>query len=314
LTQSIILSLPCHDTHREANAIADLIPDCENRKKELGDGVFHSSPVYPRCNAMMLFEPSRTEFDLSWRMFGIRVRVHPMFWLVAAIFGWSYMRVGIAAFLLFVVCFFVSILVHELGHVFMGRLFGRESHIVLYGFGGLAISNQVLPHRGQRIAVMFAGPLAGFLLFGAAWLFEQEALPQIDPLKEYPLLWLAAAFFFWMNLVWNILNLIPIWPLDGGQISREICTWLFWRKGLQISLGISFVLAGLLAIQAVSVAMGHPLIPFFNFGSVYSAILFALLAVESFQLLQQSREPPWREDWPSRWDQDRHRDDWRRSE
>src|SRR5262249_15928265 len=151
---------------------------------------------------------------------------------------------------------------------------------------------------------------AGFLLFGAAWLFEQEALPQIDPLKEYPLLWLAAAFFFWMNLVWYILNLLPIWPLDGGQISREICTWLFWRKGLQISLGISFVLAGLLAIQAVSVAMGHPLIPFFNFGIVYSAILFALLAVESFQLLQQSREPPWRDDRPSRWDQDRHRDDW----
>ena len=34
--------------------------------------------------------------------------------------------------------------IHELGHVFMGRLFGTDSHIVLHGFGGLAIGSNNL--------------------------------------------------------------------------------------------------------------------------------------------------------------------------
>ena len=36
-----------------------------------------------------LSEPNRTQFDLSWRMFGIPVRIHPMFWLVGIFLGWN---------------------------------------------------------------------------------------------------------------------------------------------------------------------------------------------------------------------------------
>ena len=65
---------------------------------------------------------------------------------------------------LWIICVFVSILIHEMGHVLMGRLFGAEGHIVLYSFGGLAIGSKRLADRWQRIAVSFAGPLAQFIL------------------------------------------------------------------------------------------------------------------------------------------------------
>ena len=87
----------------------------------------------------MLFEPERTQFDLNWRMFGIPVRVHPWFWLMGVILGWSAVERGVQYLVLWIVCVFVSILVHEFGHVFMGLVFGSRGHIVLYSFGGLAV-------------------------------------------------------------------------------------------------------------------------------------------------------------------------------
>src|SRR5437763_15143191 len=121
---------------------------------------------------MFLLEPGHTPYDLSWRMFGIPVRVHPMFWLVGALMGFDLLLPdaregnGVVRFLLWIACFFVSILVHELGHIVMGRVCGSEGHIVLYAFGGVAVQHRAIPLRWQRIAVSFAGPLAGFLLFG----------------------------------------------------------------------------------------------------------------------------------------------------
>src|SRR5207302_5403914 len=64
---------------------------------------------------------------------------------------------SVSYLLIWIACTFVSILIHELGHVFMGRLFGSHGHIVLYSFGGLAIGSSALRSRWQRIAVYFAG-------------------------------------------------------------------------------------------------------------------------------------------------------------
>jgi stage IV sporulation protein FB len=249
---------------------------------------------------MFLLEPGHTAFDLHFRIFGVPVRVHPMFWLFSAILGWSWIRVGVEYVLIWVICAFVSILIHELGHVFMALAFGNRSHVVLYTFGGLAIRNRIEPYRWQRIAVSFAGPAAGFLLFGLVWLAVNYGLPRWDPLVDKPLLWATLEMLWFMNLFWNALNLLPIWPLDGGRISQEVCTGLSARNGLRVSLGISFLVAALLAINAIMAQNGRPLLPFLAFaGGVYLAIFFALLAIESFQLLQQAQyghgeQTPWR--------------------
>jgi Zn-dependent protease len=263
-------------------------------------------------------------------MFGIPVRVHPMFWVLSAVLGWSAVYKGVPYLLVWMGCVFVSILIHELGHVFMGRAFGADGHIVLYTFGGLAIGSNNLPSRGQRILVAFAGPLAGFLFLGAVMAAFAVLAPvhfdiMVDGIKGLiglpsqapreipqplpPLLQEAIWDLFFINLFWGLLNLLPIWPLDGGQISRDFFTGLSRENGLRISLGISLVVSGLLAIQALSAHAGHPLVPFLWWlGGLYMAIMFGLFALQSFLLLQQGERRPWREDWPDPWD----RDHWRR--
>jgi stage IV sporulation protein FB len=250
---------------------------------------------------VFLLEPQRTAFDLNWQMFGTSIRVHPMFWVFSAVLGWQWQRLGIEYLLIWIACVFVSILVHEFGHVFAGRIFGRESAIVLYTFGGLAIGANNLPRRWQRILVCLAGPAAGLALFGLVFM-----IALFRPEIQSRLVWFALGRLAWINLAWSVLNLIPIWPLDGGQVSREALSGIFPGNGLRLSLGISFLLAALLAIHAIMEQNGRPLFPWLPIGGTYTAILFGLLALESFQLLQQAERNRryWHQDEGTPWERD----------
>jgi Zn-dependent protease len=239
----------------------------------------------------VFLDPDRTPYDLNWRMFGIPVRVHPLFWLVSLIMGWDWLQLGFQYLLMWVAAVFVSILVHELGHVFMGRLFGSQGHIVLYCFGGLAIGSSTLHNRWQRIAVYLAGPLAGFVLFGlACW-----GLYSFDPDHVMPFAWRTLRFLYWINLFWGFLNLVPIWPLDGGQVSREIFMWLLPSRGLRNSLGLSVLCAGLLALYSLwDTYAPQPLLPFLDLSGLWYVLFFGMLAYYSYQLLQlETRRRTW---------------------
>jgi stage IV sporulation protein FB len=238
----------------------------------------------------VFFEPNRTPYDLAWRMFGIPIRVHPLFWLISAAMGWNLMEQGFQFLLLWVACVFVSVLVHELGHALLGRLFGSQGQIVLYSFGGLAIGSSRLRARWQRIAVYLAGPLAGFGLYVLAHL----ALGGGDREFGSPLEYLGLKFLAWINLFWGLLNLLPIWPLDGGQVSRDLLDGLMPEKGVRVALGLSLVVAGVLAVHSLSQEYGHPLIPYLNYGGTFPAIFFGLLALNSYQALQvEAHHRPW---------------------
>lgn len=244
---------------------------------------------------MVLFEPDRTQFDLSWRMLGVPVRVHPLFWLVACLLGAPWLEVrGVGTLLLWIGCMFVSILVHEFGHVIAARSFGNRSHVVLYAFGGLAIPDGVPYRRWQRVVIYLAGPAAGFVLYGIARVVAPYVLAEVQEV------WVIDLFtmVFFMNLFWGLLNLLPIWPLDGGQVSRELFSAASARNGLRLSLGVSFLLAAVLALHCFLYSRGIQVIPFLYFGSPFSGILFAMLAVESFMMLQQEqqRRGPWDDD------------------
>src|SRR4051794_4459930 len=103
--------------------------------------------------------------ELHWRLFGIDFRVQPSFWLMNLFFGYFYVQSfrgvddRIFAYLgIWLACAFVSILIHELGHVTAGRIFGEPSNIVLTSMGGVAIGHFDRLKRWQRIAVYSAGP------------------------------------------------------------------------------------------------------------------------------------------------------------
>lgn len=243
----------------------------------------------------MLAEPERTAYDLRFRLFGFPVRVHPWFWLLTILFNSRLLNppFGPEYLLLWVAVVFVSILIHELGHAVAFRRFGADAEIVLYAFGGLAISRTTVSGRWRRIVVALAGPFAGFILYGilygthAAFGWARTNGPYV-------------AFLYlqlvWVNLYWGLLNLLPVFPLDGGQVSRELCLAKWGHRGTRVSLKVSLWTA--VAVMAYSLwcefdtgQFGARVTDDFPSwvprGTIYMAILFGLLAYASYQLLQQ---------------------------
>lgn len=259
----------------------------------------------------MLVEPAETSYDLRFRLFGTPVRVHPFFWLFSAILGWDALDAGFAYLVIWVVCCFLSILLHEFGHVWMGKAFGsRDSYIVLYSFGGLAVGSRNVSRRWERIAVSLAGPGIQLALYGLIrlwlWSLSVETLLRI-PARGLFLIEMLLT----INLLWPLFNLLPVWPLDGGMVSREICTWVSPRGGVRFSLGLSIAVSAFIAIHALLArGRGAIVIPYLP-TSTWSAILFALLAFESWQLLQITpRQPSYEADDRLPWESDP--DAWKR--
>ena len=237
--------------------------------------------------------PAPTRFDLRFTLFGTPVRVHPLFWLMGAIFGLSPNPMDV---FIWVVVVFISILVHEFGHSITMRLFGWESYIVLYIFGGLAVPTS--PHRGRRVElsqgwleqvlISLAGPFAGFLLlavilgiFTAAGgrivdgiLFGFIPIPY--PLMPgNPIVVAAVSAFIFINIFWGFINLMPVFPLDGGQATRAIFVRISPMNGLTNSLWLSVLTGALVTLAAIVFLQEY-----------YLAFLFGILAMQSYQVLR----------------------------
>ena len=71
-----------------------------------------------------------------FHFFGIPVRVQPWFWIILFMMGATGET---APALIWVGVCFVSILLHEVGHVLAFRLFGERAEVLLYSFGGLSL-------------------------------------------------------------------------------------------------------------------------------------------------------------------------------
>jgi stage IV sporulation protein FB len=251
---------------------------------------------------MFSLEPPRTAWDLHFSVFGIPTRIHPAFWLVAFILGFNGSQGGKNPLpvLIFIGVLFVSILIHELGHALLMRRYGFAPRIVLYHMGGLAIPDQGFSMGFERrrtrrdtwssILISFAGPGAGFvfaalvilLVFvgGGKFAFDWSRFPEpwrVTPGANWPdaVHYLVYSLLF-VNIFWGLVNLIPVFPLDGGQIARELLTHRDRQNGmihtLQLSIGVAIVVAAFMWM-----VLDQP----------YAAVMFALLAVNSYLMLQQ---------------------------
>jgi stage IV sporulation protein FB len=158
-----------------------------------------------------------TPFDLRFNLFGIPIRIHPIFWLSAAMMRWNPDRLEIVV--LAVICVLVSVLVHELGHALVLRHYGYPSEIVLYFLGGYATATR-LP-TWKQIWSLAAGPLAGFSL--AALVFAVRHIPGADGVFEsYPAVAEVYLMLMFSGMIVNVMNLVPCLPLDGGQIMAAL--------------------------------------------------------------------------------------------
>jgi Zn-dependent protease len=246
----------------------------------------------------MLGEPQRTQLDLNFSIFGFPVRVSAFFWLIALFLGWGLVEEDPKLIFIWVLAVFVSILAHELGHAFAFRYYGISSHIVLYQFGGLAIPDSVSAEFGwgrsrnplRQIIISAAGPgvqLLMVVLIIVAVRLAGHRVPMAIPfvpesllsgsgtqIPNYALVNLVA-FLLYVNFFWALLNLLPIYPLDGGQIAREVFLLLSIPDGIRNSLILSIVAAGGVAVYALYRK------------DVFLALMFGMLAYASYQTLQR---------------------------
>ena len=83
------------------------------------------------------------------------------------------------------------------------------------------------------------------------------------------------ATLLWVNIFWGLINLLPVYPMDGGQVARNVLIQYDPMNGVRKSIWLSVITGAILA-----------LVGFFIFRSTYMAILFGLLAFQSYQSLQ----------------------------
>ncbi len=253
---------------------------------------------------MLLTEPPRSQGDLNFVLFGLPVRVHPMFWVLTLLLGLGWGEP--MALITWVIAVFLSILVHELGHAVAMRAFGFYPSIVLYGMGGLTSWGPGSfgarnPGPAGRVLISAAGPAAGFALAAALYSVLRVAkydvvlrfgLPGIvkielgDIIVSLGIVSLGLTLFVYqllmISIFWGLINLLPVYPLDGGQIAREFLQSLYPREGLRLSLFISAFTAIFLALIAA-----------LQWQSVFSAVFFGYMAFGSLQALAAFGRGPW---------------------
>jgi len=246
---------------------------------------------------MSFFQPTlASRYDLRFSIAGIPVRVHPLFWLIALLLGSSG---GLLQIVIWIFVVFISIVIHELGHALAFRWYGLRSQILLHFSGGLTIP-EVSPWGSgyasvaigpvQQILISLAGPGAGFLLAGLIivgvqllggsvannYLFGLLPLPTSAtlPFGGFTMS-IFLTMMLWVNVFWGLINLLPIYPLDGGQVARNVLLMYDPIGGVRKSLWLSVIAGGLMALAG-----------FVLFRSMYTALLFGILAFQSYQALQ----------------------------
>jgi len=133
---------------------------------------------------------------------------------------------------------FVIVTMHEFGHSLACRsVGGKANQIVLWPLGGVAYVDP--PQRpGAMLWSIAAGPLVNVVLFPilTVLLFLNPITGSLDGAPD-PIKFLYVVWF--INLMLLGLNLLPIYPLDGGQILRSL---LWFRLGRARSLKVATII------------------------------------------------------------------------
>jgi Zn-dependent protease len=228
----------------------------------------------------------------EFRIGSIPVTVHGSFLLVVAFlgFGGGDGQLHLVDLVQWIAVAFIGVLLHELGHALVGQSFGLVPKIDLIGFGGLTSwtgtrgSQARALEAPKRIAISLAGPLTGIVIgLGTFALVRARAGLSPSPFaffdRDTPWTTLTYAIV-WINAGWGLLNLLPILPLDGGNVLFQSLRWFTHgggeRAARMISCGVA-VLAGLFA---------------FVEGQVYAALFAGLFALQNFQALRGTSAPP----------------------
>jgi len=196
-----------------------------------------------------------------FRFAGVDVFLH-WSWFVVAIFEIN-ARAGryssVAWNVLEYLALFVIVLLHEYGHALACRqVGGAANRIVLWPLGGVAYVDPP-PRPGATLWSIAAGPLVNVALIPVLLLVGRVGRELGWP-HAFPNFVTLLEAVFYINLVLLGFNILPIFPLDGGQILRALLWFLMGRaRSLMVATIIGFVGVAafiLLALRIGSVWIG----------------------------------------------------------
>lgn len=233
---------------------------------------------------------------ISFTFANVPTVIHPSSWIVLLLLGSMVNGSGgtnLFQVILFAVAGMLCLLVHEYGHAFVCRALGGGKSVVHIGsMGGMTQSEYPPPTRLGHIAMVLAGPGASLLLgltggvalglmmknIGAGlifsllspltpdlllsepWMVVHVTAPLQDMLESGqmpPYVFYALLMLFSVCTWWSLFNLLPIFPLDGGQTLRLITrsNYLTARVGVTIAaLLLVFFLVNLMFLLALMAA------------------------------------------------------------
>ncbi|GAA3101934.1 site-2 protease family protein [Streptosporangium carneum] len=198
------------------------------------------------------------------RPFGIPVYVSPTWFIVAAFITFTFQQLvsswlpDLSTPLTYVVSFafavllYLSVLLHELAHCVVARMYGLPvRRITLYLLGGVSEIEREPETPGREFMVAFAGPLLSLGLAAVGFF----AYRFIDPASITGVLVLQ---LWWANLIVGIFNLLPGLPLDGGRMLRAGV----WKATSNAGSGtvVAAWVGRVLAVALVAVPVGLALI------------------------------------------------------
>jgi len=215
-----------------------------------------------------------------FRLFGVRVYASwywlpgavVIIWYQSALSRLSGEDLSVGFFIALYLCLFLIVLIHEFGHALACKSVGGSAReIMLWPLGGLAYVQP--PQRaGAMLWSIVAGPLVNVillpLLFVPAVLWNYMALGT----------W-AATFLWWvawMNLMMLGFNLLPFYPLDGGQIVRSLL-WFFCGRGLSLIIAAALGLCGTVLLAVLALFAGW----------AYMGLMVLFMGLQSYAGLRQ---------------------------
>lgn len=264
---------------------------------------------------MLLGEPPPTPLDFEFRLFRFPVRVSGLFWVLPIVFGIQmghpfYILVWAIAIFTGVL---IHELGHAFAYQYYGispriALTMMGGYVTQNQFDVWNLSESSYSNRShkQQIVISAAGPVFGFVLaalivgivflaggwidfhtvfgFLPYWFIELESGVLFEP--DYPGLMdnpsnkdliheLISASLF-VNIYWGIMNLMPVYPLDGGNIARAIMMQNDPYNGLRNSLWLSVYAGAIVAFIGIFV-LRRP----------FMGIMFGIFAFQSYQTIQR---------------------------
>ncbi len=208
---------------------------------------------------------------MNFRIGRIPVQVHGSFFLTMLLFSAGNLK-NPALVVAWIAAAFVAVLLHELGHAYAGRAFGLAPAIQLHGMGGVTTwtaGKRLSP--GRQIVVSLAGPMVGIAI-GLPLLFLSPSMT-LSPLQAD-----VVAAVVWVNLGWGLLNLLPILPMDGGNIMSAFFQVFSPKKGETAARVVSLFVAAAVGGFAVL----H--------GAYFGAMLAGLYAFRNVQAIRAGRK------------------------